>query len=125
MAAVASLPRVLDPHPPRRRSAKRRIVVYAVGLTSEDMAAIVNRITDSRDVVVIRTDWLTPQEAAAYLQVGEDLIKEAFARGLEYSDLGYRTHRTRKTWIDRYAETRRRCHAAKIEGRDEGPIQEP
>lgn len=125
MAPLAAAPRTLSPSPSRRRTSKRRVVVYAVGLTAEDMAAIVSRATESGDVVVIRTDWLTPQEAAAYLQVGEDLIKEAFARGLEYSDLGYRTHRTRKPWVDRYAESRRRCHATKVQGRDEGPLQEP
>ena len=50
--------------------------------------------------------WITKQEAAAYLGVGIDKISEGMrSGGLKYSRLGRSTIRLRREWVDAWAET--------------------
>lgn len=66
--------------------------------------------------------YLSPEQAARYLGVGVDKIKEFMAQGLRYSDLGYRTLRIKVEWLERFVEGR--SHAACREERNEGADQE-
>jgi excisionase family DNA binding protein len=66
--------------------------------------------------------YLSPEQAARYLGVGIDKIKEFMAEGLRYSDLGYRTLRIKVEWLERFVEGR--THAASRQERNEESHQE-
>jgi len=49
--------------------------------------------------------WMTVKQAAEYLDVGVDLIYEACAKkGLRHAKLGHSTLRTKREWLDAWAE---------------------
>jgi len=53
--------------------------------------------------------WITPREAAEYLNVGVDIIYDGCAaRGLKHVRLGHRTIRLRRDWPDAWAEAHTR-----------------
>jgi excisionase family DNA binding protein len=53
--------------------------------------------------------WITPREAAEYLNVGVDIIYDACAAGgLKHTRLGHRTIRLRREWLDAWAEAHTR-----------------
>ena len=53
--------------------------------------------------------WLSPKEAAAYLGVGIDRVYDACAnKSLRHVKLGHSTIRTRKEWVNTWAETHAR-----------------
>jgi excisionase family DNA binding protein len=55
--------------------------------------------------------WMTPRQAATHLGVGIDTIYDACAAGgLKHVELGHRTIRLRRDWIDRWAEDKAREH---------------
>ena len=50
-------------------------------------------------------EWLTPREAADYLNVGIDLIYDACAAGgLRHAKLGHRTIRLKRAWVDAWVD---------------------
>ena len=52
--------------------------------------------------------WITPREAAEYLNVGVDIIYDGCAAGgLKHMRLGHRTIRLRREWLDAWAEEHR------------------
>lgn len=63
-----------------------------------------------------------PEQAARYVGVGVDKIKEFMAQGLQYSDLGYRTLRIKVEWLERFVESR--SPAARREERNQKSDQE-
>ena len=53
--------------------------------------------------------WITPRDAAAYLNVGVDIIYDGCAaKGLKHVRLGHRTIRLRREWLDAWAEAHTR-----------------
>jgi excisionase family DNA binding protein len=53
--------------------------------------------------------WITPREAAEYLNVGVDIIYDGCAAGgLKHTRLGHRTIRLRREWLDAWAEAHTR-----------------
>ena len=53
--------------------------------------------------------WITPREAAEYLNVGLDIIYAGCAAGgLKHIRLGHRTIRLRHEWLDAWAEAHAR-----------------
>jgi excisionase family DNA binding protein len=53
--------------------------------------------------------WITPREAAEYLNVGVDIIYDGCAvRGLTDVCLGHRRIRLRREWLDAWAEAHTR-----------------
>jgi len=53
--------------------------------------------------------WITPREAAEYLNGGVDIIYDGCAAGgLKHTRLGHRTIRLRREWLDAWAEAHTR-----------------
>ena len=53
--------------------------------------------------------WMTPRNAAEYLNVGVDIIYDGCAAGgLKHTRLGHRTIRLRREWLDAWAEAHTR-----------------
>lgn len=47
------------------------------------------------------SEWITPRQAAEYLNVGVDIIYDGCAAdGLKHVRLGHRTIRQRREWLD-------------------------
>ncbi len=56
-----------------------------------------------------RSEWITPRQAAEYLNVGVDIIYDGCAAGgLKHVRLGHRTIRLRREWLDAWAEAHAR-----------------